>query len=138
VNQKPEDDADILGVFGADPKRWPPDRRAATEQRLRDDPRARRAWAEAARLDAVLDGYGVADDPARLAAVGEAILAEIAGMEDADDWALGPIGWPQGLGVASAVGLLTAALLVFGLPMATGTEAGLHDMLASTLWLGTY
>lgn len=138
MNQTPEDDADVLGAFGADPKRWPQDRRSETVKRLRADPTARHAWAEAVRLDMALDACRVDDGPARIEALGDSILARIGTREDDDDWSLRSVGWLQGLSVASIVGLLTVALLMFGMPLSGTTEAGLHGMLASTLWLGTY
>lgn len=138
MNQTPEDDADVFDVFGARPERWPPDRRAVVEARLHDDPAARRAWTQAARLDAALDAYRVDDEPGRWDAVGEAILAEIATREDAEGWFFGPIGWPQRIGVASAVGLVATALLVFSTSVSGYYQAGIPNLLASTLWLGTY
>lgn len=137
MKQTPDDGAGVFDAFGAKSDRWPPERRAAAEQRLRDDPAARKAWAEAAKLDAVLDAYATAGDAARLAAIGEAVLAGIAARDEAEGWPFGPIGWPQGLGVASAVGLLAAALLAIA-PAAQYATDGVLAVLAPTLWLGTY
>lgn len=137
MKQTPDDGAGVFDAFGARPERWPPEQRAAAERHLRDDPAARKAWAEAARLDAVLDAYAVDGDPARLAAITEAVLAEAAARDEAEGWPFGPIGWPQGLGVASAVGLLTMTLLALAPMSGRGTD-GLLSVLAPTLWLGTY
>lgn len=63
----------LLDAYGAEPRRWPADRRAAAEALLARSPEARALQAAARRLDALLDAAPAAPAPAHL--VGRVIAA---------------------------------------------------------------
>jgi hypothetical protein len=63
----------LLDAYGAEPRRWPEDRRAAAEALLARSAEAQALHAAAARLDALLDGAAVGPAPAHL--VGRVIAA---------------------------------------------------------------
>jgi anti-sigma factor RsiW len=95
----------LLGAYGAEPRRWPTDRRAAAEALLARSPEAQSLRAAAAQLDGLLDSAGVAPAPAHL--VGR-VLAAAPGAPTANK------GWFAGL-LRPAAGLAFAAVLGLGL-----------------------
>ena len=68
----------MLDAFGADPNRWPEQRRAAAEMLLAHDHAARRLLTEAEALDALLNKLPdeAAPEPARTAQLADRILAK--------------------------------------------------------------
>lgn len=52
---------DLVASYGADPQRWPADRRSAAVRCLVESEAARAAWCEAANLDGDLDNVPSAD-----------------------------------------------------------------------------
>ena len=95
----------LLDAYGAEPRRWPADRRAAAEALLARSPEAQALCATAARLDALLDGAAPAPVPAHL--IGR-VLASAPGMATPKKSRLGGLLRP-------AAGLAFAALLGLGL-----------------------
>ncbi len=63
----------LLDAYGAEPRRWPADRRAAAEALLQRSPEAQAMQATARRLDALIDTAAVETVPAHL--VGRVIAA---------------------------------------------------------------
>jgi ferric-dicitrate binding protein FerR (iron transport regulator) len=63
----------LLDAYGAEPRRWPADRRAAAEAFLARSSEAQALHAAAARLDALIDTAAIEPAPAHL--VGRAIAA---------------------------------------------------------------
>ena len=63
----------LLDAYGAEPRRWPADRRAEAEALLRGSPEARALRDAAARLDAMLDAAPIPPAPGDL--VGRVLAA---------------------------------------------------------------
>ncbi|MGH7003929.1 MAG: hypothetical protein ACREIP_08280 [Alphaproteobacteria bacterium] len=57
----------LLDAYGAEPRRWPADRRAWAEALLARSPQAKALRNEAARLDDLIDSAGIDPVPAHLA-----------------------------------------------------------------------
>lgn len=136
MTRRPQEDLDrLLDAFGADPARWPPDRRAAALERLAASAEAHEAVAEAARLDGLLDlapAPAVGED--RVERVVAAALARTRtpaprrnGLPAWAAWpALPRFGWLGGAALAGlALGLLTVPPAVPPGAPAVPAEAGL-------------
>jgi len=94
----------LLDAYGAEPRRWPRDRREAAETLLARSSEARAMHAAAARLDGLIDTAGVEPAPAHL--IGRVLAA--APQPSARG------GWFGGL-LRPAAGLAFAAVLGLGL-----------------------
>jgi hypothetical protein len=100
---------ELIETHGADPARWPAERRAAALRLREASPAARAAWAEAAALDALL-ATAPAQDPARTAAVVDGALRRLRQERDAprlwtrlwQEWRW-LLGRPAGAGLAAMV-----------------------------------
>ncbi len=109
---RPADFLELLDTHGADPARWPPERRAEALAHRDADPAARAAWDRAAALDALLAARR-AEDPARSAAVVDAALRRLrAGRARPGLWSAFWQEWRWLL--ARPLGAGVAAMLVIG------------------------
>ena len=95
----------LLDAYGAEPRRWPADRRAAAAALLARSPEAQALRAAAARLDGLIDAARVEPAPAHL--IGRVLAA-------APKPAAPRRGWVAGL-LKPAAGLAFAAVLGLGL-----------------------
>jgi hypothetical protein len=95
----------LLDAYGAEPRRWPADRRAASESLLARSPEAQALHAAARRLDGLLDAAAVEPAPAHL--IGRVLAA-------APKPAAARGGWIAGL-FKPAAGIALAAVLGLGL-----------------------
>ncbi|HEY7610596.1 MAG TPA: hypothetical protein VIF14_15295 [Alphaproteobacteria bacterium] len=93
----------LLGAYGAEPRRWPADRRAAAEALLARSPVALAMKAEAARLDSLIDGAGVEPAPAHL--VGRVLAAAPGAAAPKRSWLGGLLRPAAGLAFAALLGL---------------------------------
>jgi len=100
----------LLDAYGAEPRRWPKDRRAAAEALLARSSEAQAFHAAAARLDALIDAAPAEPPPAHL------IGRVLAGAPRAHPSREGAprAGWLAGL-LKPAAGLAFAAVLGIGL-----------------------
>lgn len=106
--------AALADAYGADLRRWPADLRAGAEARLADDPQARAALADAARLDDLLAAH-------RIPAPGAALIGRVMAKAPQPGliWSRTKLWW-SGLGLAGAGlagGLAGAAALWLATPM---------------------
>jgi hypothetical protein len=101
--------AGLLDAYGAEPRRWPADRRAWAEALLARSPDAVALRATAARLDGLIDAAGVEPAPAHL--VGRVLAsAPQSSLAEAQRQSSRPRGWLAGL-MKPALGVAFAALL---------------------------
>lgn len=110
---------DLAAAYGADPRRWPPDERAAARAFLAADRRAERLLFEARLLDAALDASAA---PPASAALRDRVIADAAraGLTPRPQRRVGgfsPLAWLSGAGWAAAgaagvaIGLSSGAAL---------------------------
>jgi hypothetical protein len=116
--------AALIEAYGAEPRRWPADRRAWAEDLLRRSAEARALAAEAAALDAALDRAPLAAPPAAL--IGRVLAA--APRARAGHWWLGGFWRP-------AAGLSAAAILGIGLGVFGPVFPSLATADQETVWL---
>ncbi len=107
----------LLDAYGAEPRRWPHDRRAAAEALLARSPEARALQAAAARLDTLLDASGVEPAPAHL--LGRVLAAAPQARRARGGWLAAF--WKPAAGLAAAA-LLGVALGGIASPFAGGDE----------------
>jgi hypothetical protein len=100
--------AALVEAYGAEPSRWPADRRAWAEQFLARSDAARAIAAEAAALDAALDRAPLAPPPAALIGRVLAAAPRAGARARSASWWLGGFWRP-------AAGLAAAAVLGIGL-----------------------
>jgi hypothetical protein len=105
----------LLGAYGAEPRRWPADRRAWAEALLARSAAAQSMRAEALRLDGLIDAAGVDAVPAHL--VGRALAAAPRPAPRRAAWLAGFLQPATGLAMAAVLGL---ALGVVVSPFAAG------------------
>ncbi|HUS23651.1 MAG TPA: hypothetical protein VM369_01780 [Candidatus Binatia bacterium] len=105
----------LLDAYGADPRRWPGEERAAAEALLRGEPADSPLRRDAAALDTLLDRLpAVADD----AALRSTIFAALPARER-------PSGWREALAeLAGRVGGWRLAGPAFALALAGGVASG--------------
>lgn len=120
----------LLDAYGAEPRRWPADRRAAAEALLARSAEARAMQASAARLDALLDTAAIEPAPAHL--VGRVIAAAPQPKVARGGWFAGWLKPATGLAFAAVLGL---ALGGFVSPFDAGS-AELADADSVTLAIG--
>jgi anti-sigma factor RsiW len=95
--------AALLEAYGAEPRRWPEDERAATQAFARTDPRAAALMAAAADIDDLLYGHRV---PAPSPAFAAAVMARAPRRR----WTRARLWWAAfGLGIAGAGGALAGS-----------------------------
>lgn len=131
---KEKEFAQLVEAFGADPVRWPADRREAGLALLRTSPAARRLAAEAEALDRLL---AAAEEPARASLSAEEVAARICAESQprpersaagratpARSWEI-RIAWPNlvGLAMAGVMGFIVGwSGLDIGLAPLTGPD----------------
>jgi ferric-dicitrate binding protein FerR (iron transport regulator) len=93
----------LLDAYGAEPRRWPADRRAAAEALLARSSEAQALHAAAARLDALIDAAAIEPAPAHL--VGRAIAAAPQPKAVRGGWFAGWLKPAAGLAAAAALGI---------------------------------
>lgn len=114
----------LLDAYGAEPHRWPADRRAAAEALLQRSREAQALHAAAARLDALIDAAKVEPAPADL--VGRVLNAAPSARARASAERKG---WFAGL-FKPVAGLAFAAVLGLGLGVVVSPFAGANGDLA--------
>jgi len=108
----------LLAAHGAEPRRWPADRRAAAEALLAADPAARSAWQDEQALDALLDALAYAAPAAETDLVDSVVRKARATRRPA-------VVWPFRNVVAQAAAL--AACLVLGIGLGFALPGGAPD-----------
>ncbi|MCW5773697.1 MAG: hypothetical protein KIT16_18790 [Rhodospirillaceae bacterium] len=107
----------MLDAYGAEPRRWPADRRAWAEALVAESAAARTAQADAARLDLLLDASGL--DPAPAPLLGR-VLAAAPQPRRAARWSLKEMMKPAlGLALAAVLGLALGGVVSPFAPAAT-------------------
>ena len=92
----------LLDAYGAEPRRWPADRRAAAEALLARSAEAQALHAAAARLDSLIDTAAVESAPAHL--VGR-VIAAAPQPRARGGWFGGWLKPAGGLAIAAVLGL---------------------------------
>src|SRR5690349_13576018 len=105
----------LLDAYGAEPRRWPADRRAAAEALLKRSPEAQALHATAQRLDALIDTAPAEPAPAHL--IGR-VIAAAPQPRARSGWFGGLLKPVAGLAFAAVLGL---ALGTFVSPFDTGS-----------------
>jgi hypothetical protein len=123
---------ELLDAYGAEPRRWPAERRAAAEALLARSPEAQARHAAAARLDRLIDTAEVAPAPAHL--VGRVLAAAPAATAPRASW-FGTLFKPAlGLALAAVLGIALGGVVS---PFGTGAGNGeLADAETMTLAIG--
>ncbi len=93
----------LLDAYGAEPRRWPADRRAAAEALLARSSDARALLAAARRLDALLDTAPAEPAPAHL--IGRVLAAAPQPRPRRDGWFAGWLKPAAGIAFAAVLGL---------------------------------
>ena len=93
----------LLDAYGAEPRRWPADRRAAADALLARSAEARALQAAAARLDALIDTAAIEPAPAHL--MGRVIAAAPRARAPRKGWFAGWLKPSAGLAFAAVLGL---------------------------------
>ena len=115
----------LLDAYGAEPRRWPAERRAWAEALFARSPEARARCAMAARLDGLIDAAGVNPAPAHLigrvlAAAPKSQLAAEARPGRMRGWLAGLMQPVLGLAFAAVLGLALGGIVS---PFAPGDMA---------------
>ncbi len=105
----------LLDAYGAEPRRWPADRRAAAEALLKRSPEAQALHASARRLDSLIDAARAEPVPAHL--VGR-VIAAAPQPRARGGWFGGILKPVAGIAFAAVLGL---ALGTFVSPFDTGS-----------------
>lgn len=102
----------ILDAYGADSRRWPESERAAALTLIADSPEAGASRAQAAALDALLDGSAApAPSPELMAEILAAAEPSSWRRRAAEIWPFGPIWQPaSAMAMAAALGLAIGAV----------------------------
>jgi len=93
----------LLDAYGAEPRRWPHDRRAAAEALLMRSPEAKALHAAALRLDALLDAAPAEPAPAHL--IGRVLAGAPQPAEARRGWFAGLLKPAAGLALVAVLGL---------------------------------
>lgn len=120
----------LLDAYGAEPRRWPAERRAQSEALLARSAEAQALHAAAARLDALIDTAAVESAPAHL--IGRVIAAAPPPKAARGGWFAGWLKPAAGLAFAAMLGL---ALGGFVSPFDAGS-GDLADADSVTLAIG--
>jgi len=99
----------LLDAYGAEPRRWPAERRAWAEALLARSPEAAALRATAARLDGLLDATGVEPAPAYL--VGRVLASAPRAAAPRASWSAGLFKPAAGLAFAAVLGLALGSLV---------------------------
>lgn len=117
----------LVASHGAEPRRWPADRRAAAEALLAADPAALAAWRDEQALDTLLDALAYASPAAGPDLVDGIVRKALAARRPA-------VVWPFRNLVAQAAALAACLVLGIGLGFALpeeASDAGIDDEIAA-------
>ncbi len=120
----------LLDAYGAEPRRWPAERRAEAEALLARSAEARALHEGAARLDALIDTAAVEPAPAHL--IGRVIAAAPRPQARRNGWFAGWLKPAAGLAFAAVLGLALGGIVS---PFDTGSGE-LADADSVTLAIG--
>lgn len=119
----------LLDAYGAEPRRWPTDRRAAAEALLARSPEAQALHAAAARLDGLIDAAKIEPAPAHL--IGRVLAAAPTAAAPRASWLATLFKPALGLAFAAVLGLALGGVIS---PFGNGSEVA--DAETMTLAIG--